>query len=122
MGTSTSHLIFLALNELLQSALERFLTKCDTIAFWFAVSGNLNVSSWDRLGRDLNFATEQGMLRKGVMFMWFELPRPPEFAVECEQLQLQDQGAPSGSRQRALRVCDACRPRNLPQGPTRQER
>ena len=93
MGASTSHLIFLALNELLRSALERFLAKCDTIALWFAVSGNLNVSSWDKPGRDLNFATEQGTLRKGDIFIWFELPRPPEFAVECEQLRLQGQGA-----------------------------
>ena len=100
MGASTSHLIFLALNELLQSTLERFLAECDTIAPWFAISGNLNVSSWDKLGRDLNFATEQGMLRKGVIFMWFELPRSPEFAVECvrEQLRLQGQGAPGGSK------------------------
>ena len=98
MGASTSHLSFLALNELLRSTLERFYDKCDTTASWFAISGNLNVSSWDKPGRDLNFATEQGMLRKGVIFMWFELPRPPGFAVECEQLQLQGQGAPGGSK------------------------
>lgn len=77
--------------------MERFLAENDTIASWFAVSGNLTVSSWDKLGRELNSATEQGTLRKGVIFIWFELPRPPEFAVECEQLRLQGQGALGGS-------------------------
>ena len=97
MGASSLHPIFLAFNELFRSikgsTLERFLEECDTIAPWFMASGNLTVPSWEKLGRDLDFATEQGMLRKGGIFIWFELPRPPEFAMESEQLRLQGQGA-----------------------------
>ena len=76
MGASSSHPIFLALNELLRSknlkikwsTLERFLD--DTSAPWFAASGNLTVPSWEKLGRDLYFAAEQGMVRKGVRLVW----------------------------------------------------
>lgn len=62
------------LNELLysknlkikKSTLERFLTECDTVAPWFAVSGSLTLSSWEKLGEDLDFAAEQGSLAPGV--------------------------------------------------------
>lgn len=78
MGASSSHLIFLALNELLltrklkikKGTLERFLEECDTVAPWFAVSGSLTVSSWDKLGRDLDFAVDQGTLKPGVRSVW----------------------------------------------------
>ena len=78
MGNSTSHPIFLALNELLysknlkvkKSTLERFLSECDTIAPWFAVSGSLTLSSWEKLGRDLEFAAEQGTLKAGIRPIW----------------------------------------------------
>lgn len=78
MGASPSHPIFLALNELLRSknlkikksTLDRFLNECDTVAPWFAVSGNLNVASWEKLGRNLDFTTEQGTLKKGVRPIW----------------------------------------------------
>lgn len=46
--------------------LERFLNECDVVA----VLGNLTVSFWEKLGRDLNFAAEQGMLKKGVRPVW----------------------------------------------------
>ncbi|XP_031215363.1 endogenous retrovirus group K member 7 Gag polyprotein-like [Mastomys coucha] len=78
MGVSQSHPIFLALQELLlarklkikKSTLERFLSECDAVAPWFVVSGNLTVSCWDKLGRDLEFAWEQGTLKKGVKPIW----------------------------------------------------
>ena len=78
MGTSQSHPIFLALQELLfsknlklkKSTLERFLNECDTVAPWFAVSGNLTVPCWDKLGKDLDFAWEQGTLKPGVKPIW----------------------------------------------------
>ncbi|KAL6084226.1 hypothetical protein STEG23_004920 [Scotinomys teguina] len=78
MGASPSRPIFLALNELLltkklkikKSTLERFLEECDTVAPWFAVSGSLTVASWEKLGRDLDFAAEQGTLRSGVRPIW----------------------------------------------------
>ncbi|XP_031239878.1 endogenous retrovirus group K member 7 Gag polyprotein-like [Mastomys coucha] len=78
MGSSQSHPIFLALQELLlaknlkikKSTLERFLSECDTVAPWFAVSRNLMVSCWDKLGRDLDFAWEQGTLKHGVRPVW----------------------------------------------------
>ncbi|KAL6044259.1 hypothetical protein STEG23_019939 [Scotinomys teguina] len=34
------------------------------------VSGSLTVSSWEKLGRDLDFAAEQGTLRPGVKPVW----------------------------------------------------
>ncbi|XP_052599713.1 endogenous retrovirus group K member 21 Gag polyprotein-like [Peromyscus californicus insignis] len=78
MGTSSSHPIFLALNELLltkdlkikKGTLQRFLEECDVVAPWFAVSGSLTVSSWEKLGRDLDFAAEQGTLKPGVRPVW----------------------------------------------------
>ncbi|KAL6060861.1 hypothetical protein STEG23_006420 [Scotinomys teguina] len=52
------------------STLQRFLRECDQVAPWFAVSGSLTVSSWEKLGRDLDFAAEQGTLRPGVKPVW----------------------------------------------------
>ena len=77
MGNS-SHPIFLTLNELLRSknlkikksTLERFLEECDTTAPWFAVSRSLTIPSWEKLGKDLDFAAEQGMLMGGVRPIW----------------------------------------------------
>ena len=78
MGASHSHPIFLALKELLRSknlklkrsTLETFLNECDTVAPWFAVSGNLTIACWDKLGRDLDFAWSQGTLKGGVHLVW----------------------------------------------------
>ena len=78
MGASSSHPIFLALNELLRSknlklkrsTLEQFLGEVDVAAPWFATSGHLNLPSWDKLGRDLDFAFEQGTLKGGVRPVW----------------------------------------------------
>ncbi|MEJ1280957.1 GATA zinc finger domain containing 1 [Cricetulus griseus] len=78
MGSSQSHPIFLALRELLHSknvrltkaTLQRFLNECDAIAPWFAGSGNLSVASWDKLGKDLDFAWEQGTLKPCVRPVW----------------------------------------------------
>ena len=46
--------------------LAQFLSEVDIAAPWFAMSGALTVPSWDKLGRDLDFAFEQGTL-KGVV-------------------------------------------------------
>ena len=78
MGNSSSHQIFLALNELLRSknlkikksTLERFLEECNTTAPWFAVSRSLTIPSWEKLGKDLDFAAERGMLMGGVRPIW----------------------------------------------------
>ena len=53
-----------------KSTLGRFLNECDAIAPWFAVSGTLTVACWDRLGKDLDFAWEQGSLKPGVCPVW----------------------------------------------------
>lgn len=74
MGANQSHPIFLALNELLrsknlkirQSTREKFLNGRDTITPWLAISGSLSVSLWEKIGRDLDFAFEQGILKGGV--------------------------------------------------------
>ena len=78
MGALSSHPIFLALNELLcsknlklkRSTLEQFLGEIDVAAPWFATSGHLNLLSWDKLGRDLNFAFEQKTLKGWVRPVW----------------------------------------------------
>ena len=78
MGVSYSNPIFPALKELLslkqlklkKSILQRFLQERNSIAAWSAVSGILTVSSWDKLGRDLEFAYEQGTLKAGVRPIW----------------------------------------------------
>lgn len=44
--------------------------ECDTIAPWFATSGDLTISCWDKQGRDLDFAWEQGTLKAGVRPVW----------------------------------------------------
>lgn len=77
MGASSSHPISSALQELLKSkglkiqrkTTEKFL-ECDAIAPWFAVSGNLTVASWEKLGRDLDIAWEQGILKGGMRAVW----------------------------------------------------
>lgn len=78
MGSSQSHPIFLALQELFESkklkmkrsTMLTFLSECDIVAPWFAVSGNLSLPCWDKLGRDLDFAWEQGSLKPGVRPIW----------------------------------------------------
>ena len=42
----------------------------DIIAPWFANTGQLTVPSWEKLGRDLDFAWEQGALKPGVRPVW----------------------------------------------------
>ena len=78
MSANQSHPIFLALNEMLcsknlkikQSSLEKFLNERDAIAPWLAVSGSLLISSWEKIGRDLDFVFEQGILKGGVKPIW----------------------------------------------------
>lgn len=40
------------------------------IAPWFLVTGNLAPHRWEKLGRDLMFAEEQGILQRGVIPIW----------------------------------------------------
>jgi hypothetical protein len=42
----------------------------DQVAPWFPVSGHFTVPSWEKLGKDLRFAEEQGILPKGVLPVW----------------------------------------------------
>ena len=42
----------------------------DQVAPWFSVSGHLTGPSWEKLGKDLKFAEEQGVLAKGVLPVW----------------------------------------------------
>jgi hypothetical protein len=76
MGNSTSdQTVHQALKDLLKvkgirlekEALENFLKAVDQVAPWFSVSGHLTGPSWEKLGKDLKFAEEQGILTKGVL-------------------------------------------------------
>nr|XP_034344820.1 zinc transporter 9-like [Arvicanthis niloticus] len=83
MGTSPSCPMKVAIHELLDSkglkfkdrALAQFLSKVEAVAPWFAVSGNLSLACWDKLGRDLDRAWEEGTLqdkkgKTGVRGIW----------------------------------------------------
>ena len=79
MGNSTSgQTVHQALKDLLKvkgiglkkEALENFLKTVDQVAPSFSVSGHLTGPSWEKLGKDLKFAEEQGVLAKGVLPVW----------------------------------------------------
>ena len=76
MGNSTSvQTVCQTLKDLLKvkgiglkkETLENFLKAVDQVAPWFPVSGHFMVPSWEKLGKDLRFAEEQGVLPKGVL-------------------------------------------------------
>ena len=56
--------------KLKKSTLERFLREVETVAPWFAISGNVTTSCWDKLGKDLDFASTQGTLKSGTKPIW----------------------------------------------------
>ena len=73
MGNSTSgQTVHQALKDLLKvkgirlkkETLENFLKAVDQVPPWFSVSGHLTGPSWEKLGKDLKFAEEQGVLAK----------------------------------------------------------
>jgi hypothetical protein len=79
MGNSTSgQTVHQALKDLLkvkgiglkQETLENFLKAVDQVAPWFSVLGHLTGPIWEKLGKDLKFAEEQGVLTKGVLPVW----------------------------------------------------
>jgi len=79
MGNSTSaQTVRQALKDLLKAngiglkkeMVENFLKAVDQVASWFPVTGHLSMPSWKKLGKDLRFAKEQGVLPKGVMPVW----------------------------------------------------
>jgi hypothetical protein len=53
--------------ELKKETLENFLKTVLQVSPWFPVSGHLTGPSWEKLGKDLKFAEEQGVLTKGVL-------------------------------------------------------
>ena len=77
-NTTTHHPVFVALQELLhekwlkvrKSTIARFTEAVETYAPSFPVSGHLTLASWDKLGRDLGFAFDQGDLGAGVRPLW----------------------------------------------------
>ena len=79
MGNSTSgQTVHQALKDFLKvkgiglkkEALENFLKVVDQVAPWFSVSGLLTGLRWEKLGKNLKFAEEQGVLAKGVLPVW----------------------------------------------------
>ena len=74
MGNTTSgQSVRQALKDLLKvkgiglkkETLENFLKAVDQVDPWFPVSGHLTGPSWEKLGKDLKFAEEQGVLHRG---------------------------------------------------------
>ena len=79
MGNSTSgQTVSQAVKDLLKvkgiglkkERLEKFLKVVDQVAPWFSVSGLLTGLRWEKLGKNLKFAEEQGVLAKGVLPVW----------------------------------------------------
>jgi len=68
-----------------RSTIEGFLSECDAIAPWFTVSGNLMVDSWNKLGKDLDFAWEQRTLKVGVQPVWHLVRSCLEDQKCCQQ-------------------------------------
>ena len=74
MGNSPSHPLHKALKALLKSrglklrdkTIQDFLEQIDRVAPWFAVSGNLSLASWDKLGKDVERAEEQATVSGGI--------------------------------------------------------
>lgn len=42
----------------------------DAAAPWFVVSGDLSLPTWEKLGRDLEMAKQEGQLGKGTLPFW----------------------------------------------------
>lgn len=53
-----------------EGTLKKVLQDIDRTAPWFLVSGDLNVPSWDKLGKDLVRAREEGTLKAGTFPFW----------------------------------------------------
>lgn len=72
-----------------QAALSHFLQEVDAAAPWFAVSGNLTMARWKKLGKDLEDAEGNGTLhdKKGkasVLAMW-KIVKTCLESVECSE-------------------------------------
>ena len=79
MGNSISgHSVRQTLKDLLKvkgiglkkETLENFLKAVDQVAPWFPVSGHLTGPSQEKLGKEVKFAEEQGILAKSVLPVW----------------------------------------------------
>ena len=53
-----------------KETLENFLKAVDQVVPWFPVSAHLTGPSWEKLGKDLKFDEEQGVLVKMVLPVW----------------------------------------------------
>ena len=53
-----------------KETLEKFLKEVVQVAPWFPVSGHLTGPSWEKLGKDLKFSEERGILAKGALPVW----------------------------------------------------
>ena len=79
MGNTISvHSVRQALKDLLKvkkiglrmETLENFLKAIDQVAPCFPISGHFTGPSWEKLGKDLKFAEEQGILTRRVLPVW----------------------------------------------------
>ena len=77
-NTISGHSVLQALKDLLKvkgiglkgETLEKILKVVDQMAPWFPVSVHLTGPSWEKLGKDLKFAEEQGILTRRVLPVW----------------------------------------------------
>ena len=77
-NTISGHSVCQALKDLLKvkgigpkrETLENFLKAVDQVAPWFPVSGHLTRPSQEKLGKEVKFAEEQGILAKSVLPVW----------------------------------------------------
>ncbi|XP_063105463.1 igE-binding protein-like [Cavia porcellus] len=78
MGNTATQPLSVALSDLLREKglqmkreqIQNFLNQVDKVAPWFGPTGSITIPSWDKLGRDLDFAVENGLLEPGVRPLW----------------------------------------------------
>jgi hypothetical protein len=125
MGNSTSgQTVRQALKDLLKvkgirlkkEILENFLKAVDQIAPWFSVSGHLTGLSWEKLGKNLKLAEEQGVLAKGVLPVWKLIRNCIEDKERCgvelqkgnEALNQVERSDPKSQRQKEVLMIGIC--------------
>ncbi|KAL1763234.1 igE-binding protein-like, partial [Sigmodon hispidus] len=56
--------------KLSRRAINRLLENIESSAPWFRMSGSLTVSSWEKLGRDLEKRNAEGTLSRDTLLLW----------------------------------------------------
>jgi hypothetical protein len=89
----TSHSMVTALRSVLRQCglkittktIEGFVKEIDRVALWYACSGSLTITSWEKLKGDLVREQQNGKLKAGIMPLW-KLVRSCLKDEDCQQM------------------------------------